>query len=460
MKAIWIDDEWVKQDKRYGGPEALTYAYSKITGALKGKGIDVEWKLYSIPGDAITAIDRKNSNFKLAVIDISYLGQDSDLDDVLNKVRQKNIYYIVFSNYVADYQPDNNKYCLGVYAKKPDDIETMVHIIINFFSCPPFRLLHISDLHYEKKKDNAENEKLLCSLNKLIKDIHGRTPVDAVLVSGDIAGKDPLNDLILVREHFKELVYEIIENPQKVFLVPGNHDVIWKDFKNKELSATPYSSFVDFLQAVLGITELASIACWKKGMLDPAAVAEGLSWRRVLDKPKIDVIGLSTVNLNPDEQGMGIFLDKHRDYLLEAWKGEKKPGELRVLLIHHNLFSVLSNSSYDERRIVKNAGTAINTLFKCGCDLIISGHTHRSEVIKFTASTLNLKGYSAQNTVLCLSSGTSGGSTATGDYARNINVIDVVRDVSSGKWQITVTPYAYSSKDWEWEKMTETVIEI
>jgi hypothetical protein len=96
------------------------------------------------------------------------------------------------------------------------------------FAAAPARqsgaILHLSDLHFGTSADATR------WLGQLAADLQHElsiTQLDAVLVSGDIANRAERDEYAAALRFFQELQSEFGLSPQKILLVPGNHDVSW-----------------------------------------------------------------------------------------------------------------------------------------------------------------------------------------------------------------------------------------
>ena len=113
-----------------------------------------------------------------------------------------------------------------------------------------FRLLLMSDLHYDSTAIDAAAEsqkQLIDSLFNLIEKEHNHICFDAILMTGDLAAKNPKTDLIDVRAVIQEIVQKSIgeRNIDRLFLIPGNHDVVWEKFEDDLASDRPWAPFLD-----------------------------------------------------------------------------------------------------------------------------------------------------------------------------------------------------------------------
>src|SRR5262249_39901842 len=143
---------------------------------------------------------------------------------------------------------------LGVHVKgrqAEDAGDDFAERVSQFFQFPPVRLLHISDLHYNAKlasEGREEQDALFDSLVGIIEADQTAAPVDAIALTGDFATKSPADDLIGIRDLIQRLVRATVgpSGLERCFVIPGNHDLQWNDFATRSVSATPWSSFLEF----------------------------------------------------------------------------------------------------------------------------------------------------------------------------------------------------------------------
>ncbi|KMS75523.1 hypothetical protein ACM01_09060 [Streptomyces viridochromogenes] len=87
------------------------------------------------------------------------------------------------------------------------------------------RIVHISDLHAREGWE-ADQSKLLRAFLKDVRDFHERTPVDAVIFSGDLAFSARPEQFAFAREALLDPLQELLGlDRDRMLLAPGNHDV-------------------------------------------------------------------------------------------------------------------------------------------------------------------------------------------------------------------------------------------
>ena len=95
------------------------------------------------------------------------------------------------------------------------------------------RILHISDLHFDKNDCDQSITHIVKPLIKTIEEIQVDKPIDLILITGDLLNKGGEN-YSSVEEAFDDIIKSFIEpllnctslTRKSIFFVPGNHDVV------------------------------------------------------------------------------------------------------------------------------------------------------------------------------------------------------------------------------------------
>ena len=87
------------------------------------------------------------------------------------------------------------------------------------------RWLHISDLHMREAEDAPQQTVLATMLEDISRRRATGAQVDFVVVTGDLAFSGKRSEYELVAVFLRDLVASVGVSPDKVFCVPGNHDV-------------------------------------------------------------------------------------------------------------------------------------------------------------------------------------------------------------------------------------------
>ena len=440
MKLIWIDDEWQTDDN-------LIKLKNDVVSKLRTDGIALEIIPLNSVAEALIRIDEGVNDFQLAIVDIEFKNENYlTYKNLFKKLSQKKIYFIIYSNTMPQPNFDYGPYCVDFYRKNTES-SALIETVHKYFSCPPFRILHMSDLHYPATEAGI---RFWNKLEKQIEFLHNEKQINLFAICGDLAAKDPAVEVASIGNELTKFFKRIKIKDERILVVPGNHDVIWKDFNNNIKSKDPYLAYSQLCNELFTPTTLAAF----KGQISrklPINIDEnGLTWHRALPQPQVSIIGICSNVPNADKKGLGILSQDNIEYVRNKWEREtKKPNEMRIFLLHHNIFPVLSLHDDDEQKTIINAGQALKVLTKANCDIVLSGHVHRSEIIYYQSSSLD-SGFVRNKPLLLIANGTSGGVVPALDFEKSFNIIDVIKDIRNGNRVITITPYRYKSSDNEW----------
>jgi len=100
-----------------------------------------------------------------------------------------------------------------------------------------FRILHISDLHIRDGEDFDRSVVLDPLILRIEKDQKKGVKPEIVVVSGDIAFKGVEKEYDLAKKFFDELLASLNLGKDKIFIVPGNHDVNRKLYRPNDVPA-------------------------------------------------------------------------------------------------------------------------------------------------------------------------------------------------------------------------------
>jgi 3',5'-cyclic AMP phosphodiesterase CpdA len=242
------------------------------------------------------------------------------------------------------------------------------------------RLLHVSDLHFGRSSVAAQVEG--------VQRIYESEKFDAIVVSGDLSQRTRTREFVRAGEFL-----QAARRHAPVLVVPGNHDTAW-------------------WMAPMGIGSVpAMYDRYRKHVIDEL-------------EPVLHVPGATIVGLN-SAQGIRPFTltARPRDLSVvgalrtEQWAKAKRefdgaqPGELRVLVFHHNLLrGELSN-----RWGLSSRARGVTSAAATGADLVLCGHDHQADV-----ESLDVNG--KRMVVACASTLTT---RVRGGGPGSINIIDV-----------------------------------
>jgi hypothetical protein len=91
---------------------------------------------------------------------------------------------------------------------------------------PPIRFLHLSDLHLRHGDARRyDQDRVLRGLLDYLRSESGAAPIDLIFATGDLAFSGHADEFALVAAFLRELMEVTGVPPERVFPVPGNHDV-------------------------------------------------------------------------------------------------------------------------------------------------------------------------------------------------------------------------------------------
>ncbi len=91
---------------------------------------------------------------------------------------------------------------------------------------PPVRFLHISDLHLRRQLDRRyDQDRVLDGLLSFLERDRPDYPLDLIFVTGDLAHAGKPEEYALVVELFEQLMARTGVPAERIFVVPGNHDI-------------------------------------------------------------------------------------------------------------------------------------------------------------------------------------------------------------------------------------------
>lgn len=461
---LWVDDDWASEEGTEK-KEFLKRSLKKIKDRVGILANQIDWDFRDTIDKAVVKIQDPSNDFRIAIVDYEYGPKDSKFTVILDHIRRQNIPYIIYSYFIThvkkhpDYR-DEDELNIGVIPKHADEGEILAERIAAFLKAPPFRLLHLSDLHYDYNakgdNDEAQND-LFRSLQYRLKKEHKKNKFDGIVITGDFSYTNPERDLIEVRSIIQELVNNTIgpNNIDRLFIVPGNHDLCWDDFKKEKISQKPWVPFLGFYQSIFNSQDkiLNTLNAWDpyKRSFKNEAVNEDLLWNRKVLHPPINFIGFVTPCPNPDEKGIGHFDKKQEDFVLEKWETKPAFGEVRIALMHHNLFATLSLSPYDKKHILKKSGNALCSLIASKCNIVLNGHTHSPNVYSCSVGNFSSDGFENSGQLIVSSTGNASGHHPSGDRARCFNILEFMdADRDTGERNLIVRPFIYESAHRKW----------
>ncbi len=98
-----------------------------------------------------------------------------------------------------------------------------------------FQILHISDLHINTKENFDRSVVLDPLIERVKEDLSNGLRPEIVIVTGDIADTGIKPEYDLAKEVFDDLLFTLKISNDRLFIVPGNHDVNRSKYRPKDI---------------------------------------------------------------------------------------------------------------------------------------------------------------------------------------------------------------------------------
>jgi hypothetical protein len=263
------------------------------------------------------------------------------------------------------------------------------------------QFLHISDLH---AKGSGEKERW--RRRRVLGDAWQRNletiqqeegGVHFVFFTGDAAHSGNPNEYTEVTDFLTALCGELNIGLDRLFVIPGNHDInrnvqksAWESLRMRlaasndvlgvsrwmnGIGARPPQGIEDSWRAAILQREDGYRGWVKDGLKRAELVPEGLGYRSTVHLPgwgfPIHVVGLDTAWICGDDSDIGRLLvtENQAGRHLADERGEALPG-LRIALMHHP-WHELADGSSAKRMLSEHA------------DLVLRGHLHQTELTEW-----------------------------------------------------------------------------
>ena len=213
-------------------------------------------------------------------------------------------------------------------------------------SDPVLRLLHISDIHCGRSYVEAH----VAAAEALAAEIAAsEAPLAAIIVSGDLSQRARAREFLAARALLGRL-----ERVAPTLVVPGNHDAEW-------------------WKAPFGIGARSRVhETWHSVI--------GRDLEPTLRVPGVSIVGLNSApgvmpwTLTPNPRDLRVKGGLTRALLDDARArlAASPPGDLRVLVLHHNVLRGALSNRWGLARPV----ATLNAIAAMGVDVVCTGHDH------------------------------------------------------------------------------------
>lgn len=208
-----------------------------------------------------------------------------------------------------------------------------------------FTVLHLSDPHFGEVADTGQVE----AVQALVPDLEPRV----IVMSGDLTQRARHGEFQAARLYLREL-----ERTAPVYVLPGNHDVQWW-----------WRPFIPFAPA-------AKYAKYRR-YFGPALTP-------TIDLPEALVTGVLTSHgvawgsLTPRLRDIAVkgHLPRREIKRVTALFGKARPGQARILVVHHNVL----RGGLSRRMGLARWKAAQRRIAQSGAELVLCGHDHQENV--------------------------------------------------------------------------------
>ncbi len=243
-----------------------------------------------------------------------------------------------------------------------------------------YRILHISDLHFGASHffRTALSDPGRLSLGDSLEALD-LAALDAVVISGDLLDVNAAADVAKAKLELKSMLAKIGVDKDRVFFVPGNHDLTWDpDYGSKPLH------FYDDLLVDLGFSG-------QSGELPMVKVLEAKAGTKPLALILMNsclVEGQTTAGLGRISTPQLLRIEK----LLKGQSVNSKSHHI-VAVLHHHLLPICVEEILDpnnpKRALVKlpsltvDAVEVLQKLTEWGATAVLHGHQHEPAILTY-----------------------------------------------------------------------------
>jgi predicted phosphodiesterase len=261
------------------------------------------------------------------------------------------------------------------------------------------QFLHISDLHARgpREKEPWRRRRVLGDawLRNLETLTEEEGPVQFVFFTGDAAQSGRPEEYAEVTDFFRALCGELDLGLDRLFVVPGNHDIArdvqasaWASARMRLAATSDLLGVSRWMNGISSGPPLGFEDSWKAAILERQhayrtcvtddlrhAESAGLGYRSSVELPgwahPIHIVGLDTAWLCGDDADAGRLLltENQVSRHLTGANGDPLPG-LRIVLMHHPLHELAD-------------GIQARKLLADYADLVLRGHLHQTEVVEW-----------------------------------------------------------------------------
>jgi predicted phosphodiesterase len=244
--------------------------------------------------------------------------------------------------------------------------------------------IHLSDLHFglghgyrnqlaTEKGSRTGKETLL---EVLLRDLRAlgidEAQIALVLVTGDLTWQGDAHEFSNAQTFFKDLGRELGLHSSQIVIVPGNHDIEWRDGKG-DIDENANHNYHQFSRNMyVAAPDDTFLRIHRFDIADRLVSIIGLNSCRIESK---DTAGLGYVGRDQ--------LDRALRFLHELYPplGECPKNELRIALVHHHLMPVnfVEDLDWEQKKvsIMLDAEGVLRSLIFARVRMVLHGHQHQ-----------------------------------------------------------------------------------
>ncbi len=258
-------------------------------------------------------------------------------------------------------------------------------------------ILHLSDLHFGDDHfwgdAAAHTPELAQVLAPLCKQAFSEADTAVLIASGDIATAGTASDYSHARRFFTKLS-EGVPSIKHLLIVPGNHDVLWKDEHGNRIPRLDprrlrdYQQFVSDLKRDLN-ARVTVLSPEGSGATDTVCTLEFPGGGAV---PPVLLVGLNSVTIESEEHAaMGLVGYAQRQQLsgvVRDWVQQHGTSSIVVVVLHHHVLPVtyLDPDYFTKGRVslLLDARALLDGLGAApGRAVLIHGHGHQPALVSW-----------------------------------------------------------------------------
>jgi len=250
-----------------------------------------------------------------------------------------------------------------------------------------YRILHLSDLHFGGshyfRQDPIDPDSL--TLGQAIQEVLGKTlhdePLDCVILSGDLLSDNQSDDVHPAKAYLAELLECLPVRRDRVFAIPGNHDMTWRDDY-----ATRRFAFYDELVDACHLGDCTSAKLPRVVQIPAHDSTEKPLAIALLDSCKIESKDMAGIGRISPQQLRTLETTLER-------QGISSVTHLLIAVLHHHLLPItpedkIWNPSNPKGPAVARSSHTVDSvevlrrLSSSGFVLLLHGHQHRPAILR------------------------------------------------------------------------------